>query len=188
MTVIDRKLERLSLYFLAAFALAAAFLFYWQVVDANTLVNRPDNKRLDAAELAVHRGTVYDRNGVVLARTTFAADGAPTRTYTIPSLSPLLGYHSITYLNSGLEDAYNDYLNGQGPLQPADNTVRRLLHEPIIGDDLHLTIDARIQQIVTTAMGTGPGACAERSRPRKTFRALPSKTACRTSHAPPTTA
>jgi len=160
MNVIDRKLERLSLYFLAAFALTAAVLFYWQVVDANTLINRPDNGRLSMAQLAVHRGTVYDRNGVVLARTTFDASGKnPTRAYTIPSLSPLLGYHSPRYLNSGLEDVYNDYLNGQGALQPVDNTVRRLLHEPIIGDDLHLTIDARIQQIVTAAMGTGPGAC-----------------------------
>jgi len=159
MDVIDRKLERLSVLFLAAFALAAAFLFYWQVVDATTLVNRPDNQRLYLARRAVHRGTIYDRNGVALAQTTFGADGTPTRAYAIPSLGPLLGYHSARYLNTGLEDVYNDYLNGQGTLQPVDNTVRRLLHEPIIGDDLHLTIDARIQRIVTDAMGHGPGAC-----------------------------
>ena len=159
MDVIDRKLERLSLFFLAAFALTAAFLLYWQVVDANTLVNRPDNRRLISAQLAVHRGTVYDRNGVALARTTFDAQGNPTRAYAIPSLSALLGYHSPRYGATGLEDVYNDYLNGQGTLQPVDNTVRRLLHEPVIGDDLRLTIDARIQRIATDAMGQGPGAC-----------------------------
>ncbi len=161
MDVIDRKIERLSLFFLAAFAVAAGFLFYWQVVDANTLVNRPDNKRLGIAQLAVHRGTIYDRNGVALAQTSFGAGGNPVRTYAIPSLSPLLGYHSVQlgYGNTGLEDVYNDYLNGQGTLQPVDNTVRRLLHEPIIGDNLRLTIDARIQRIASDAMGHGAGAC-----------------------------
>src|SRR5579875_887816 len=159
MNGIDRKLERLARLFLVAFVLAAALLFYWQVVDANALVNRPDNPRLYMAQSAIHRGTIYDRNGVVLARTTFNAQGHPTRTYPYPSLSALLGYHSLQYGNTGLEDAYNNYLNGMGALQPIDNTVRRWLHEPIIGDDLRLTIDARIQKIVADAMGSGPGAC-----------------------------
>lgn len=158
MTSIDRKIERLSRLFLGLFFLAAATLFYWQVVDARQLINRPDNLRLYQARQGIHRGTIYDRNGLVLAQTTFS-NGVPTRTYPYPSLGPLLGYYSSRYGSAGLESAYNDYLNGQGALQPIDNTVRRLLHEPIIGDDLRLTIDARIQQIVTSAMGTGPGAC-----------------------------
>ena len=159
MDIIDQKIVKLSSLFLAFFAVTAALLFYWQVVGANSLVNRPENQRLYGASLAVHRGTIYDRNGVVLARTTFDAAGRPTRTYAYPSLGALLGYHSWRYGNSGLEAAYDDYLNGQAVLQPVDNTIRRLLHQPIVGDDLHLTIDAAIQQIVTNAMGSGPGAC-----------------------------
>ncbi len=159
MNNIDRKIERLSRMFLVAFGVTAALLFYWQVVDANTLVNRPDNLRLYEAQLAIHRGAILDRNGVTLAQTTFDAAGHPARTYPYPSLGALLGYHSPKYGNAGLEDAYNDYLNGQGVLQPVDNTVRRFLHEPVVGDNLQLTIDARIQRIVTDAMGHGPGAC-----------------------------
>ncbi len=154
MSTTDRKIQRLSRIFLALFAATAALLFYWQVVDANQLINNPHNQRT----LEVQRGTIYDRNGVVLARTTIS-DGTPSRTYAYPSLGPLLGYFSGRYGATGLESAYNDYLNGQAVLQPVDNTIRRLLHEPIIGDNLHLTIDARIQQIVTDAMGSGPGAC-----------------------------
>ena len=159
MTVIDRKLQKLSIIFMALFGLTAAMLFYWQVVDAHNLVNNPHNPRLYGAAAAIQRGTIYDRNGVVLAQTTFDAQGNPVRTYPYPSLGALLGYHSGRYGNAGLEAAYDDYLNGQAVLQPVDNTIRRLLHERVVGDDLHLTIDARIQQIVTDAMGTGPGAC-----------------------------
>src|SRR5438067_7383435 len=157
--MINRKIHRLSQLFLILFAIIAALLFYWQVVDANYLVNRPENRRLYLAQHAIHRGAIYDRGGVALARTTFDEEGTPTRTYPYPSLGALLGYHSWRYGNAGLEAAYNDHLNGQAMLQPVDNPIRRLLGEPVVGDDLHLTIDARIQQIATDAMGRGPGAC-----------------------------
>ncbi len=158
MNAIDRKIQRLATIFLGLFGLTAAALFYWQVVDAHNLVNYPRNPRLYGAQLAIRRGAIYDRNHVVLAQTTFAGD-VPTRTYPDPSLGALLGYHSFIYGNTGLEGLYDDYLNGQAVQQPVDNTIRRLLHEPIIGDDLHLTVDARIQAIVAAAMGSGPGAC-----------------------------
>src|SRR5579883_2323985 len=122
MSTTDRKIQRLSRIFLALFATTAALLFYWQVVDANQLINNPHNQRT----LEVQRGAIYDRNGVVLARTTLAG-GTPSRTYPYPSLGPLLGYFSGRYGATGLESAYNDYLNGQAVLQPVDNTIRRLL-------------------------------------------------------------
>ena len=104
--------------------------------------------------------TIYDRNGVVLAQTTFDGSGAPYARLPV-SLARRVCWATTRSPTAtrGWRSAYNDYLNGQGVLQPVDNTIRRLLHEPIVGDDLHLTIDARIQQIVTAAMGTGPGAC-----------------------------
>ena len=48
--MIDRKIHSLSRLFLILFAATAALLFYWQVIDANYLVNRPENQRLYAAQ------------------------------------------------------------------------------------------------------------------------------------------
>ncbi len=158
MNVINIKIQRLARLFLAFFALTAGLLFYWQVVDVHQLINYPRNPRLYGAQISVRRGTIYDRNGVVLAQTVFSG-GVGQRIYSDPSLGALLGYHSWRYGNAGLEGAFDDYLNGQAVLQPIDNTIRHWLHEPLVGDDLHLTIDARIQKIVTAAMGSGPGAC-----------------------------
>lgn len=159
---VDRKIEKLSRLFLLLFIVVAAMLSYWQIVDAGSLVNRAENPRLYYNRLAIHRGVIYDRTGAVLARTTFSGSGAsaqPTRTYPLSSLGALLGYHSQQYGNAGLEDAYNAYLNGAAPSQPIDNEINRLLHQPIIGDDLHLTLDARIQTIVASEFGSGQGAC-----------------------------
>jgi peptidoglycan glycosyltransferase len=150
------RLQRLATFFVAMFFVLSTLLIYWQIVRAHDLVNRPDDPRLYAQRLAVHRGTIIDRRSTVLVRTAFP-QGNPVRTLYDPSLSPLIGYHSQQYDNSGLEAAYNDYLNGAASDQPIDNTIRRLLHEPPLGDTLQLTIDDRIQQIADNALGGGAG-------------------------------
>jgi peptidoglycan glycosyltransferase len=150
------RLVRLGLFFVVAYFALSALLVYWQVVRAPNLVNRPDDPRLYAAQLAVHRGAIMDRRGTIVEQTTFT-DGTPHRTLYDASLSPLIGYHSQQYDNTGLEAAYNDYLNGAAIQQPIDNTIRRLLHEPVLGDTVQLTIDDRIQQIASQALGDGPG-------------------------------
>jgi len=151
-----QRLERLGLFFVAAFFVLSGLLVYWQVIRATNLVNRPDDPRLYAAQLAVHRGMIIDRRGSRLARTVFE-QADPVRRLTDPSLSLLIGYHSLRYDNSGLEGAYNDYLNGAGRNQPLDNVVRGLLHQSQLGDTLQLTIDDRIQQLADQALGDGEG-------------------------------
>jgi peptidoglycan glycosyltransferase len=156
MNGVGARLVRLSLFFVAAYFVLSSLLVYWQVVRAPNLVNRPDDPRLYSARLSVHRGAIIDRRGTILEQTTFA-DGSPVRTLYDPSLSPLVGYHSQQYDNSGLEAQFNDYLNGDASSQPLDNTLRRILHQPILGDTLQLTIDDRIQKIAAAALGSSTG-------------------------------
>jgi peptidoglycan glycosyltransferase len=150
------RLQRLAVFFVVLFLMLSGLLVYWQMIRAHNLVNRPDDPRLYAQGLAVHRGAILDRRGTVLVRTTFP-DGTPVRTVYDTSLSAVIGYHSPQYDNSGLEAAYNDDLNGAGANQPIDNLLRRLLHEPVLGDTLQLTIDDRIQQLANAALGNGAG-------------------------------
>ncbi len=159
MTDIDgagKRLRKLALFFVVFYFILSGLLVYWQVVRAPNLVDRPDDPRLYAARLAVHRGTIVDRRGTVVEQTTFQ-DGNPVRSLYDSSLSPVIGYHSQQYDNSGLESTYNDYLNGDAASQPLDNTVRRILHQPVLGDTLQLTIDDRIQKIADAALGDGAG-------------------------------
>lgn len=150
------RIQRLALFFVLMFSILSGLLVYWQMIRASALVNRPDDPRLYAQSLAVHRGLIIDRRSSVLVRTTFP-QGNPVRTLYDTSLSPVIGYHSPQYDNSGLEAAYNDYLNGAAIDQPVDNLMRRLLHQPVLGDTLQLTIDDRIQQLAGNALGNGPG-------------------------------
>src|SRR5690349_12737027 len=86
------RLQRLGQFFVAMFFLLSTLLMYWQVIRAQDLVNRPDDPRLYAQRLAVHRGTILDRRSTVLVQTSFP-HGDPVRTLYDPSLSPLIGYH-----------------------------------------------------------------------------------------------
>ena len=150
------RLRKLGLFFVVFYLILSGLLVYWQVIRASNLVDRPDDPRLYAARLAVHRGAIVDRRGTIVEQTTFQ-DGNPIRSLYDSSLSPVVGYHSQQYDISGLESAYNDYLNGDAASQPLDNTVRRILHQAVLGDTLQLTIDDRIQRIADAALGDGAG-------------------------------
>jgi len=153
----ERRILRLANVLVLLLAILAGYLLYWQVFDAAALTGRPDNQRAILEARRVHRGAILDRNGVVLAQTTIDADGLAHRSLIYKSLAATVGYHSLRVGDSGLEKAYADVLSGAGPQQTPDDVRRRLLHQPVVGDDLHLTMDARIQSVAAQALGGGAG-------------------------------
>ena len=104
---------------------------------------------------SIKRGTVTDRNGNILAQDTGEA-GHYTRVYADPSLAQTLGYTSALRTGvTGLEATYNQALLG---LDRPDTEIARMLHRPITGSNLTLTIDEQIQQAAYQALGDRPGA------------------------------
>ena len=85
---------------------------WWQVLRADRLAERTGNPRVAELSARNARGTVYAADGSVLARSEAGPDGRNQRIYPIPSLAHTLGYVSIRYGVSGLEDALNGYLSG----------------------------------------------------------------------------
>lgn len=150
------NIRRLGIFFLAAFAVILADVTYWQVIDAGTMAARGDNPRLQVEASRVRRGIIYDRNGTVLANRTINANGFVHRSYTDPSLSQAIGYDSPRYGKSGLERSYDDYLAGNVIGQSWKKFIDQLEHKPIVGDDLTLTIDDRLQRQVAALLPNQP--------------------------------
>jgi peptidoglycan glycosyltransferase len=137
----------------------ASAALYWAVVGPDTILRRQDNPRLVEQESELLRGTISDRNGILLAQSLRNPDGTLYRRYRFAEMNSALGYSSLRYGVSGAEAAYNDFLRGEHN-QPSlsDETLQNLLHRPQIGADIRLTYDLSIQRAVVQAMGNRQGA------------------------------
>jgi penicillin-binding protein A len=120
------------------------------------------NSRPLLRSLRVQRGGIFDRNNVQLAGSAVAPNGLAQRTYPIAqqadvrAFSNLLGYSSATYLQSGLEAQWNNYLSGEEG-QAFRTLTDDLYNRPHKGGNLQLTIDARLQSRVWEIMNTVGG-------------------------------
>ncbi|HEX7973828.1 MAG TPA: penicillin-binding transpeptidase domain-containing protein [Anaerolineales bacterium] len=105
---------------------------------------------------SIRRGSIYDRNGRLLAYDYLDANGNKARFYTEPSLAPVIGYVSGLRTGiAGLEYSYNDTLLG---LNRPDAQVSQMIHQPVTGSDLTLAIDSRIQRAAAQALGPRSGS------------------------------
>jgi penicillin-binding protein A len=104
----------------------------------------------------ITRGSIYDRNGRLLAYDGESQDGEKLRFYTEPSLAHVIGYTSGLRTGiAGLELTYNTVLLG---LNRVDARVGQVLHQPIAGSDIILTIDSQVQRTAEQALQGHSGA------------------------------
>lgn len=164
---IGSSIRKLSLVFMALFIAASVGLIYWQVVVAQQVASNPDVTlgRKCLTDSTPRRGNIYDRNHVLLAY----SEPVPANTnnphgdnlcvyqrvYTHPSMAPIIGYYvspifcaKTPYCEAGVEKYFDDYLSGNVGLTGLNNSVNKALHLPPVGDDIYLTIDVRIQDLL----------------------------------------
>jgi hypothetical protein len=137
-----------SAVLLIAVASAAGF---WGIVQSDQLTARADNPRLVEAELAIQRGSIADRNGVVLAaseRLTATEMLQFQRVYSQTAVAPAVGYYSQRYGAGGMEAFASDTL--RGPYNRADD----LLHRLRAGIPITLTLDSSLQGRLHDAMAS----------------------------------
>lgn len=150
-----REVNRLMLALFAAFSLMLVAATYYSVVGRATLLDREDNPRLVEAERSVMRGSIYDRDGKLLAQTTTNNDGFAVRQYIHPSTYSVLGYYSFRYGTGGVENAFDARLSGE---TLPDTFEQLVLAQPQEGEDIRLTLDLTVQQRVVGAMEGRQGA------------------------------
>ena len=149
---------RLWLVLLAAFAILAAGAGYWQVVQAQDLVDRADDPLLVAAARQTMRGRIFDRSGTVLATSRMGPNGEPYRIYTSRAVAPVLGYASGIYGTSGLEQAYGAALSGVNSSDPIDALLAKFRRDRFRPEDLTLSLSLPLQQAAVRLLGDSRGA------------------------------
>jgi peptidoglycan glycosyltransferase len=150
-----RRAGRLGVIILAGFGLVALTMSFWGVARSAALLAREDNPRLVEAEQRLARGRILDRRGRPLAES-IPSDDSFVRVYPVAGSGPSVGYYSLRFGTAGIESAYDAHLRGR-PAGFTAELIQRLLHLPVTGDDVRLTLDAE-QQREATAFMTESGA------------------------------
>jgi penicillin-binding protein A len=169
---VGRSIQNLGIIVAVGFVLLSLQLLRQQFVRAETISNAvfidqqtgqpTSNVRHVIEALRVQRGKMIDRNGLVLVDTRVVDGGFAVRTYPvgdqfdITSFSGLLGFFSDRFGTSGLEATYGPYLDGER--DSFERLQDQLLGRPQVGDDLRLTIDARLQDRAGRLLGNRTGS------------------------------
>lgn len=148
----NASIRRLMYAFMALFLLLSLVMANVMIFQAPDLQASSYNPRGCLPQNQAFRGTIFDRNGVKLVWT--VEDGKAQCGYrrvwnpdaVNAGLAPLIGYFSYRYGASGVEARYNDMLTGAGEGSTLQSVANRLLHQQVIGNNIYLTIDLKLQQ------------------------------------------
>ena len=155
---LTRRLVRVGWLVTALMVALVANLTYVQVLAAESLTANPANTRGLAAEQRQDRGAVITADGVVLAESV-PVGSVYARQYPQGTLAAhVLGYYSITYGRSGVEAAANETLAGQSDFASFADLIESAAGMSVPGNDIHLTIDSRVQQAAEAALDGRRGA------------------------------
>lgn len=140
------------------FMIVAGGLIFWQIALAPFLTSRADNPRPVVAEQKIRRGRLLTAAGVAVAETIIDEQGLAQRRYPYAGLSSVTGYYSIRYGVGGTEAAFDPVLRGTAGQTAEDKWLNDLLHRPLVGRDVTLTIDLPAQVAADVALGEREGA------------------------------
>jgi peptidoglycan glycosyltransferase len=167
-----RSIQNVGLVVGIGFVLLSLQLLRQQFVYADSIANRvyideqtgqpTSNVRRVFEALRTQRGRIVARGGEVLADTRLTQDGFAVRIYPIGDLydirafSNIVGFFSHRYGEAGLEASYGSYLDGERDV--LQRMQESILGRPHVGDNLQLTLDARLQAAAYSALAGRTGS------------------------------
>lgn len=154
----NKEFARVTYFFVALFLALMAYIVYFNIVRAKTIVNSPYNERQDAFADRIIRGSIVDKKGNVLAETQVGEDGSELRSYPYgAAFAHVVGFSYPSTGKSGLESIENFNL-----LTSDSFFVEKLMNEfkdeKNMGDTVVTTLDADLQQAAYNALGDNKGA------------------------------
>lgn len=135
----DQRLWVLYGFICAAFVLIALRLFYFQIYRGAELTAKAEDRRSNTIELVARRGTIYDRNGNVLAmsedcRTIYCNPKEISEPYlTAEVLAEHLGGTSTDYVDKLTADTTFSYIVRKASMEEADAIKADLLDKDLPG-------------------------------------------------------
>ena len=145
-----------SYLFLVLFLGLISYAVYFQVFLSEDYLSSPYNRRQDAYEEEIVRGSILASDGTVLARTDVDEEGNETRVYPYNNLfAQVVGYSD--YGTSGLESTEN-YVLLSSHADLTEQLQNDISGEKNIGDNVVTSLNVGLQQAARDALGDSRGA------------------------------
>ena len=151
------NIRKVAFCLLGLLVILFVYLSYIQVIESNFLSTHPLNRRNAEGTRQIQHGMILDKNGEKLAYSEKDGDGFK-REYPYAAIAAnVVGYDSFKYGKTGIESTFNTYLTGM------DNQLRHVgaishLWENQVGNNVILTLDAKLQETAYKALGNNRGA------------------------------
>ena len=154
----NKAISRIFVVGVVLFVALVVNLTWIMVVRAGWFEDRPENKRSIAKELKIKRGELLGFDGSVIAGSS-RRSGYYFRDYPQGTFAPqLLGYDSVRYGRSGIEQQLNDVLTGKATDLGVQSWIDRLLGRKPKGADVKLTLVPAVQKTAQQQLAGLKGA------------------------------
>ncbi len=148
----NRAIGRVFLVGVALFAAVIVNLTWLQVIRADHLAAQPENRRALAKELRIARGEIRAFDGSTIARSV-RRSGFYRRVYPQGGFAvQLVGYDTVRYGRSGLEQQMNDELLGRARSLGVQGWLDQLLGRKPTGADVVTTLVPAVQKAAQRAL------------------------------------
>lgn len=154
----NRAIGRVFVVGVVLFVAVVVNLTWLQVIRADHLARQPENRRELAKELRIARGDIRAFDGSTIARSV-RRSGFYRRVYPQGVFAPqLVGYDTVRYGRSGLEQEMNDELLGRGRALGVRSLLDELLGRRPEGADVITTLVPAVQKAAQQALVGKKGA------------------------------
>lgn len=155
----NAPIRRLGLVLAAMFCALLVAATTIQFVQAQSLNDKPGNRRTLLATYGKQRGSILVDGKAVAESVPVEDDYKYLRSYPQGKLyASVTGYYSIVYGASGIENSYNDLLSGSSDKLFYRRIVDMVTGQSQKGASVELTINPKAQQVAADAMGSQRGA------------------------------
>jgi peptidoglycan glycosyltransferase len=160
MNDITKNIKTVLIIFLVLFIGVISYMTYFEMFVGPQIVNNASNKRLWVQRNEVLRGTIYDRDMEVLAKSEKVDADTQKRTYTYGALfAHVLGYVDIKYGITGLERKYDSELIYSSIKDDIVNFIKYKGEIPDkVGNSIQTTLDYDVQKTAYDLLGSNKGA------------------------------
>ncbi len=152
----NREMATVTYLFMFLFVFMAGYVIWFLAGDTDQILNNPENKRQDLLAERVTKGRILSDKGKVLAKTVADDEGKETRVYPYDGLfAHVVG--RVSQGKTGLEKSESYTMLTTG-INPVTGIFNELKGEKNPGNDVVTTLNVKISQIASDALGSRKGA------------------------------